>query len=225
MRFNYQWDWAAAERGFQQAIRLDPDYANAHHWYGDYLSALGRHQEAIAASERARRLDPLSPIINAWLGWRYYFAGDADRAIEQYRKTLEIEPNFAPAHLVLGQAYERKAMLEEATFESSAPPSCRKTSPCTSPRSRTPMRSRAGARRLNAGSAKLQGLARTRYVSPVQIAIVQAGLGRPREALGWLQKAYEERAPAIVWIRSYPRMEPLRSEAKYRELLARLRFP
>ena len=85
VRFNYDWDWSGAERGFQRAIELDPDYPNAHHWYADYLSAIGRHEQAIAESERARRLDPLSPIINAWLGWRHHFARQYDAAVEQYR--------------------------------------------------------------------------------------------------------------------------------------------
>ena len=104
VKMQYDWDWAAAERQFREAIQLNPNYANAHHWYADYLSAVGRHHEAIAESKRALELDPLSPIINAWLGWRYYFARQFDQAIAQYLRTLEIDENFVPAHLVLGQA-------------------------------------------------------------------------------------------------------------------------
>lgn len=105
---NYDFDWKAAEDGFQRAIALNPNYANAHHWYADLLSATGRHEQAIAESQRARELDPLSPVINAWVGWRYQFARRYDQAIAEYRKALDLDPNFAPAHVLLGQAYEQK---------------------------------------------------------------------------------------------------------------------
>ncbi len=114
---NYDWDWSAAEREFQKGIELNPNYANAHHWYADYLSAAGRHEQAVAESKRALELDPVSPIINAWLGWRYFFARQYDVAIEQYLKTLEMDPTFVSAHHVLGQAYEQKSMPEKAIDE------------------------------------------------------------------------------------------------------------
>src|SRR6185312_11579357 len=87
------------------------------HWYAEFLSLVGRHTEAIAESERARELDPLSNIINTWVGSRYFFARQYDKAIEQYRNALEMDPSFVPVHLVLGQAYQQKGMLEEAIAE------------------------------------------------------------------------------------------------------------
>ena len=81
------------------------------------MSLVGRHEQAIAESGRARELDPLSNIINTWVGSRYFFARQYDRAIEQYRNAVEMDPHFVPAHLVLGQAYEQKGMLQEAIVE------------------------------------------------------------------------------------------------------------
>lgn len=110
-------DWAGAEREFRRAIDLNPNYANVHHWYAEFLSLVGRHKEAIAEAERARELDPLSNIINAWVSSRYFFARQYDRAVEEGRNAVEMDPGFAPAHMVLGQAYEQKNMLSEAIRE------------------------------------------------------------------------------------------------------------
>ena len=97
---SYEWDWAGAEREFQRAIELDPDYATAHHWYGICLAAIGRSEQAIASLKRAQELDPLSLIISADLGLELLFARRYDDAIAQVRKPLEMDPNFgvrAPA--------------------------------------------------------------------------------------------------------------------------------
>jgi tetratricopeptide (TPR) repeat protein len=113
----YDRHWANAEREFRRAIELNPNYANGHHWYGEFLSLIGRHEEAIAESERARELDPLSNIINTWVGSRYLYAREYDKAIEQYRNAMEMDPGFVPVHLVLGEALEQKHMYQEAIAE------------------------------------------------------------------------------------------------------------
>ena len=117
IKLYYEWDWAAADREFLRAIELNPNYANAHHWYGEYLSLVGRHDPAIREAERARELDPLSSIINTWVGSRYFFARRYDTAVEQYRNVAELDPGFVPAHLALGQAYVQKKMFPEAIRE------------------------------------------------------------------------------------------------------------
>jgi tetratricopeptide (TPR) repeat protein len=117
IKLYYEWDWAAADREFLRAIELNPNYANARHWYGEYLSLVGRHNLAIREAERARELDPLSSIVNTWVGSRYFFARRYDTAVEQYRNVLELDPAFVPAHLALGQAYVQKQMFPEAIRE------------------------------------------------------------------------------------------------------------
>jgi tetratricopeptide (TPR) repeat protein len=101
----YEWDQAAAEREFQRAIELNPSYAIAHQYYGVYLSVVGRTLEAIAEGKRALGLDPLSPSEELSLGMRFLQARQYDDAIEQFRKILEMDPNFALAHQNLGAAY------------------------------------------------------------------------------------------------------------------------
>jgi len=219
---NYDWDWSAAEREFQKAIELNPNYANAHHWYADYLSAVGRHQEAITESKRALELDPVSPIINAWLGWRYFFARQYDLAIEQYLKTLEMDPTFVPAHLVLGQGYEQKSMPEKAIDElqkavslsggGSLYVSSLAHAYATAGR-------RAEAERL---LRQMNELARHTYVPSFHIAIIHAGLGQRDQALVWLEKGYQERSAWMVWLKVDPRFDALRSDPRFQDLLRRV---
>ena len=111
------WDWSGAEREFQRAIALNPDYAIAHLWYGWTLANTGRFEESIAEVKRAVELDPLSLTINWFLGNTFYFARQYDQAIEQYRKTLELDPNFFLAHTFLGLAYVQKSMYKEGIAE------------------------------------------------------------------------------------------------------------
>ncbi len=100
------WDWRGAELEFQEALRLNPNYAQAHHWYGNLLlGPQGRHQEAIAELQRAQELDPLSAIIAADLGFAYYLAGRYDMAVPAYQKVLAGNPDFVPAHFYLAQYY------------------------------------------------------------------------------------------------------------------------
>jgi TolB-like protein/DNA-binding winged helix-turn-helix (wHTH) protein len=113
----YDWDLAQAEKGFLRAIELKPNYAVAHQWYGNLLTATGRWDEALASFKRAQELDPLAPVITAVPAWTYYYARQYDRAIEPCRRALELDPNFALGYLWLGQAYERKGDHQAALRE------------------------------------------------------------------------------------------------------------
>lgn len=107
----FDWDFVNAERDFKRSIELNANYPTARQWYGEYLSAMGRHGEAIVQIKRAQELDPLSLIINRELGTAFSFAGQYDQAIEQLRKTLDMDSSFVPAHHELGWAYTQKENL------------------------------------------------------------------------------------------------------------------
>ena len=225
VRFNYDWNWSEAERGFQRAIAVDPDYPNAHHWYADYLSAIGRHEQAIAESERARRLDPLSPIINAWLGWRYHFARQYDDAVEQYRATLELDPNFAPTHLVLGQVYEQQGRSADALAELQRAEQLDRGGPLYVAALAHAL---PGAGRRSDAEQELRRFierSHGQYVPPVQIAIMQAGLGRTDDVIEWLEKGINERSPGMVWIKQDPRFDPFRHDSRFQDIVRRIQFP
>ena len=221
----YDRNWTAAEREFHRAIELNTNYANAHHWYADYLSLIGRHSQAIAESERARALDPLSSIINCWLGWRYYFAGEYDKAIEKYRNTLEMDPEFVPGRWVLGQAYEQKGMLREAVAELERAVNLSGGSPVF----------RASLARAYAVSGRktqalklvddLNELRKQRYVSSYDMALAVSGFADRHQTLAWLQRAVEERSPRALFLKVEPRLSDLRSDPGFQDLVRHVGLP
>ncbi len=117
VKFRFDWDWLGAETEFRRALALNRRYPTAHYWCAFYLAAMGRLEEASAQIKQAQELDPLSVIINATVGNVFISARHYDQAIEELRKTLELDPNFAYAHDALGEADKEKAMFEEAIAE------------------------------------------------------------------------------------------------------------
>src|SRR5262249_23674025 len=109
----YDWDRQTAEKEFRRAIQLDSNYATAHHWYAECLASQGRFDEALAESERARQLDPLSLIIAADNAAILYFSRQYDRSIEKFRAVLDMEPDFPRAHMVIF-AYVGKGKFTDA---------------------------------------------------------------------------------------------------------------
>ena len=120
VKTQYDWDWAGAERKFKQAIALNPDYTPAHYWYALFLSAMGRHDEAIAQAGHAHEIEPLSLLPNTVLGWTLYFARQYSEAAQQWRRTVEMEPNFSWVRWLLGSAYEQMGMHSESLAELNA---------------------------------------------------------------------------------------------------------
>lgn len=111
---NYAYDWQTAEKEYRRAIQLNPSYATAHQWYAECLSFEGRFKEALAESERARQLDPLSLIIQTDHGAILYFSRQYDRAIEQLRAVLQMEPDFERAYMLIIAAYVQEARYDDA---------------------------------------------------------------------------------------------------------------
>jgi serine/threonine protein kinase/tetratricopeptide (TPR) repeat protein len=218
----YYWDWAGAGQRYRRALELNPNYAVAHQWYGEYLAAVGRHTEAIAAVKRALDLDPLSLIIHATLGRHaYYFARQYDQAIAQLRKTLEMDANFWVAHSFLGWVYARVGRLADALAEFQ-----------TARRLDENLENIAGLGYTHglsghadeAGQAleELRQIAEKRYVSPILSAVIAIGLGQHDRAFDWLEKAYEDRAQMLSEIKADPLFDSIRSDQRFADLLRRV---
>jgi tetratricopeptide (TPR) repeat protein len=183
-------DWPEAEKEIQRAIELNPNYANGHHWYSHYWITMGEVQESLTESERALRLDPLDPTITGHMPWHYYYAHQYDQAIQQCRKTLEIDPNLYWEHVECGRSYEQKAMFKEALAD------LRKAT-IISPDNTWGIAA-LGHAYASAGQRaqaqkvldRLKELAKQRYVAPSDIAMIYAGLGEKDQALAWLDRAY-----------------------------------
>jgi len=222
---SYYWDWPGAEREFKRAIELNPNYATAHHWYSDHLEIVGRHDEAIAEIKRAQQLDPLSLTINAVAGLRFHTARRYDQAVEQLRKTLEMDPGFAVAHGWLGQAYEQKGQYEDAIAEHEK---AREGLPGTAYALAALGHAYAAAGKRNEALRILTDLnerRKTTYVSPYAIGVIHVGLGQEDRALEWLERAYEDRDSWLSWLKADPRLDPLRSDPRFQDLLRRMNFP
>jgi TolB-like protein/class 3 adenylate cyclase/Tfp pilus assembly protein PilF len=117
IKFQYDWDWKGAEQELKKAISINPSYAPAHHFYADYLKAMGRFDEALTEIEQAQALDPLSLAISTGVGHVLYLSRQYDEAIVQYQRAVDLDPDFMISHVWFGRPYLEKGMYEEAIAE------------------------------------------------------------------------------------------------------------
>jgi TolB-like protein/tetratricopeptide (TPR) repeat protein len=220
--FGFDWDCVAAEREFKRAIDLDPAYPTAHHWYGNFLSALGRHQEAITEVQQARQLDPLSLVINVWLGVVLHNASKYEEAIQQYRRALELDPNFSMAHAYLALAYEQTRSFSEAiaAYEKALVLSDgHVTIKAMLGHTYAVCGMREQARQI---LNELETLSGRSHFCLTNVALIYNGLGERQNALYWLERSYEERCPGMLSLKTEPRLSSLRSEPRFQRLIRRV---
>jgi Tfp pilus assembly protein PilF len=219
---NLDWDWSAAEREFRRAIELNPGYATAHDWYATHLSAHGRHEEALAESNKAHQLDPFSLTINTSVGMVLAEGGQEDLAIERLRKTVEMDANFSYVHFQLGRTYLRRMAFAEAiaAFEKASA-----LSPSMSRYSSALAHAYARAGRDTEAHQVLEDLARPSQgpqASWTELAIIHAGLGQSDQAFASLEKAYAQREWRLVRMKVEPMFDPLRADPRFGNLLRRM---
>ncbi len=224
LQFNADWDFEGALATYRRALDLEPNLADAHHWYADVLSALGRHEEAIAESRIAQRLDPLSLAVNTDVGLQLFYARRYDETIAQQTRTLELDPTFGPALRSLGGAYEEKHEYDEAIRVFG-----RAQELATEDLSARALLAHAYAVSGREADARalldeLAAASKTRYVARYSLAAIHVGLGDHRAALTLLEEAFQARDRGMVWLGVSPRFDPLRAEPSFRELLVRLRL-
>jgi serine/threonine-protein kinase len=221
VHFYYDWDWPRAERRFLRAVQLNPGYATGRRWYAHFLSAMGRHPEAIGEAERALELDPLSLIIHTTIGDVLFYARQYDRAISYYRRCIELDPAFEPAHSDMARVLEHVGRYDEAVSEfQAATPLVGGATPALAT-----LLYRAG-RTGEAWATIEAALTRTGppMISPWGVASFYAVVGDTEQALVWLERAYAQRDAALVWIKVHPRIDCLRGEPRFADLLARMRL-
>jgi serine/threonine-protein kinase len=221
-RLLYDWNFSEAEREFKRAIELNPNYANAHDGYGFYLKAMGRHEEAVRECLKSQQLDPLSLFATVSLGWAFYFARDFDKAISQCQKALDMDPNFYFAYWNMGlslvhsgQPGEGMAALSKGVARSGGGLS---------------FYAHFGYACAVAGQhdearrvlAEIEKLAENSYVSSYYPAIIHIGLGEIDRAFDWLYRVCEERAGFLAFLKVEPVLDPLRSDARFNDLMKRV---
>ena len=222
--FIYDWDWVGAGREFSRAIELNPRYATARQWHSWFLVAMGRFDEALAEGRAATELDPLSVSIRRSMGWLQYYARHFDAALENLRRALAMNPTSEETHRLLGLVYAQQGLYDEATASFREAVS----------NSEGDMLSFAGlghvaalrGRRDEARAVlkELEERQRTRYVSPVALAMIQVALGDVDASFDLLEKAHQDRRGWLAYLRIEPILDPLRSDPRFQRLLERMRL-
>jgi TolB-like protein/DNA-binding winged helix-turn-helix (wHTH) protein/Tfp pilus assembly protein PilF len=217
---NFEWDWARAEQQFKRAIELNPNYATAHQWYGEFLADMGRPDEAIAEIKRARELDPLSVIINSDVGKVYLLTRHYDEAVDQFKRTLELDPNFAQTHGLLGLTYSLQGLHDKALNEV-----CQIRNLDNDPMILAWLGYIHGAsgnlpeqeKALN----RLRELATQTHISPLWMAVA-ASSGDNDATFEWLEKVFQERSVggALV-LKANPTFDRLRADPRFPGFLRR----
>ena len=222
IKTGYDWDWPGAEEGFRRAIELNPNYETAHQWYAEYLSGMGRHQEAIAEIRRAREINPLSLIINAVEVSVLCIAREYDQGILQGQKALEMDPHFAEVYEYLKRCYDQKGMYKEAI----AARQMRRKLAGLDAEETAALREAAAATSARVYWQKRleQDLEESKQElsTAFEVAEIFAQLGEKDQAFAWLERAYEERSFMMLYLKVAPNLDPLRTDPRYADLLRRV---
>jgi tetratricopeptide (TPR) repeat protein len=223
VKLMYEWDWSGAERELTRAIELNPTDGEPHNLYAYYYEAKGQLDKALLEMRRAQELAPLSAVINADVASAFYYQGNYEEAINAWRKAEEINPHFGLTPLCLpAQIYEQKGEYDRAIAE------CQKG---FSIFGRDPgilavlgyTYAVSGKRREAQNIlAEIESLWERRYFSPIDAALIHAGLGDKNGAFAWLTKAYEARDPQLIWVNVEPELKSLHTDPRFKDLLRRM---
>ncbi len=222
VRWWFDWDFKAAERDFKRAIGMNPNFALAQVWYGNFLATLGRFEESLYHTRFGQQIDPLSPGTNIIAGNSLLLMGHYDLAIEEYRRVLEIEPNKPLALWYLGVTYGAKSLYEDALAALLK----------ASDLSRRSNFSLALLGYLYGVSGKNQEAeqimhellerSKEQYVAPIYCAFVMIGLAEKDDVFEWLEKAFQDRNTLLTWIKFNPLMKSISSDSRFVKLLQRI---
>jgi TolB-like protein/DNA-binding winged helix-turn-helix (wHTH) protein/Tfp pilus assembly protein PilF len=221
---NYDFDWQNSEKEYLRAIELNPNYATGHHWYAEHLALVGRFDEALQESERAGLLDPLSLIIASDRGVIFYYSRHFDRAIAQFLAVREMDPAF-PRTSMLRQVYGQKGMFTEVLDEDE---NWRKVhgDAFWIDLEEAYVYGRTGqAARARQLIAKVYSRNKSEVVDPGAFVAPYIALDDKEQAFFWLEKAYSQRSNFITSLKVNPVYDPLRSDARFQELLKRVGLP
>jgi len=221
----YDWNWDTAEREFRRAIEQSPDYATAHHFYGGYvLSPLGRHEQALEALLHAQELDPLAPVLRADAACVLLYGGQASEAIDQCLETLARFPEFPISYFYLVDALVREERYDEAIDAARDAVELTEKDPSFVARLGYALASAGLTKDAQTILADLEA-AESSQAPAYPIALTYVRLGDTEKALEWLEKAVEGHAWEVLWMNVDVRVDPLRDERRFQDLLSRMNFP
>jgi TolB-like protein/DNA-binding winged helix-turn-helix (wHTH) protein/Flp pilus assembly protein TadD len=219
-----EWDWAGAEKEFERAIALNPNYVTAHHWHAYNLITMGRWREAIAEMERARAIDPVSLIINTDLGHIYYLARQNENALAALRQALEMDPNFGIARERLGEVYAAQGRYEDAIAELQRARALFGGGPGEIEARLGYVYAASGRKAM--AQEELNEITQRNKASQSfgdsAPALILAGLGEKEQAFKVLYEAAERRNSLMALYKVDPMFDSLRADPRYEDLLRRM---
>jgi tetratricopeptide (TPR) repeat protein len=188
---------------------------------GDYLSMRGRHNEALAEARHALEIDPLNLMISSWVGLRYYLAKNYSDAIEQNRSSVELDPNFAAAHLLLGDDYVQAGQDKDGLGELKTAVHLSGDNPLYT--AQLAVAFAASGRKPDALKIahELEAMSSKRYVSPYGVAQIYSSLNDKEQTFKWLQASYDDHAVWMGYLGVDPVFDRYRSDPRLQELLKR----
>lgn len=220
----HDWNAAESEKHLKRAMELDPSLSDAHIYYANLVSNLGRHDEALASARRARELDPLNTRVNALEGQFLLHAGRPDEALARLNSNLELDPNHWLTRFFITSAYIEKRMYPEAIAEAR-----RARAIYESPRSVSFLGyalARSGREaEARAELAELLAAAKERYVSPYNIAMIYNGLDERDEAIMWLERGLEVHDPRMIFLSVEPKWHNLKGDPRFEAIVRKVGLP
>ncbi len=221
---SFEWKWPEAEKEYQRAIALNPNYATAHHWYCLYLEKIGNFQLAFAENAAALRLDPLSPPFNLVAGTLLEDTHRYGEAVVKLQKSIELDPNYQNAHYMLGKNYEFRGMCKESVAE--VVRGLQIDGYTEEAEAIQRGLAKGGCRGAYESDLKaLEKRAQKEYVDPGAFALDYVRLGDKDRAIEWLEKSFREKSINIQYLKVDPIWDPLRSDPRFRDILRRMNFP
>ena len=216
--YRYDWNWEEADKEFIRAIELNPGYPTTHLWRAVYLIMIGRTEEGIVELEKGMGMDPLSLVMNWTKGYLLYYMRRFQEALDQLRRTLDLEPNFIRAHFDLALVYIQTGMYDEAIGEFKM--WIEETEKSPGAQSLLGYAYAASGRRQEAFALieELKAQSSERYVSNYSIAVIYIALGEHDLGFEWLEKAYEAHEDPMVSLRVNPRFDSLRDDPRFEKL-------
>ena len=221
----YDWRWEEAETEFKRSIDLSPNYPTGNHWYAEYVMTMGRQAEAIARIKNGQELDPLSLIINVAGGWALYHARQYDEAIEQLRRTVELDPNYPITYWILGLLLRKTGHYELAIIEGKNGVKLSGGSPLMLAALAHTLGAAGRTRKASQILNDLTTLAKQKYVAPYFFAGIHIGLGEIDRAIECLEKSYEEHSHWLIYLHTDPSMDALREDRRFQDLVRRMDRP
>jgi TolB-like protein/Flp pilus assembly protein TadD len=221
---SYDWDLATAEKELRRAIELNPNAPTPHEWYCHLLIVEGHNSEALAEAHRALDLDPVNPLFHDVVAETYYFGRSYDAAIEEAQQVVKLHPGDLFAQFWLGSSYREKKMYPQAieTFQHARQLSGDIPFMVMAYGHAQALAGNSGEAR--AALQKLQQQATARFVPSLYAAAIHVGLGEKDEAFRLLDPAFQERVDRLVYLNVDPMADPLRSDPRFAQLMAKVGF-